>query len=197
MSNFVISAAGALAGNYFLGPLGAQLGWMVGSYLSADKADLGQATIGDLRVQTASYGSNIPLVVGVQRIAGNIIWASQKKTYKIEAEGGKGGGSQAVGVGYTVSLAIALCKGPILGVRRVWENGALTMDSTTVSKPLPGTLYLGSNTQMPDPTMQSALGAGNVPAYRGLAYIVLNNFDLGASGVIPQFTFEVIREGGI
>lgn len=33
-----------------------------------------------------------------------------------------------------------------------------------------------------------------VPAYRGLAYAVLADFDLGASGRVPNFTFEVVRE---
>lgn len=196
MSNLVISGVGAAIGYVVGGPTGAQIGWMIGSYLSADQNKPGQGTIADLRVQTASYGTNIPLVVGMQRVSGNIIWAANKVPYDIKSSSGKGG-SPVVGTGYKVSLAIALCKGPILGVRRVWQNGKVIVDASVDANALPGTLYLGDNTQNPDPTMQSALGAANVPAYRGLAYIVLNNFDLGQAGTIPQFSFEVVKSGGI
>ena len=198
MANLVISGVGAAAGYFIGGPTGAQLGWMLGSYLSADQAEPGQPTYGDLRVQTASYGTNIPVAVGVQRVAGNVIWASDKVPYETRSGGGgKGGGPETVTVGYKVNMAIALCKGPILGIRRVWGDGQILVDATVDANPLIGTLYLGGNTQLPDPTMQSALGAGNVPAYRGLAYIVLSGFDLGVSGRIPMFSFEVIEQGGV
>lgn len=197
MANLAISTAGAAVGYLVGGQTGAQIGWMIGSYISADGAAVGQANVADLRVQTASYGGNIPLVVGKQRLSGNIIWAADKTTYDIESPSGKGG-SSVVGVGYKVSMAIALCKGPILGISRVWSNGQLIVDVNQDSTAkLPGTLYSGSNTQLPDPTMESALGSGNVPAYRGLAYIVLTDFDLGSSGAIPQLSFEVIKQGGL
>lgn len=200
MANLVISAAGAVVGYFIGGPTGAQIGWMVGSYLSADKASTGQPTIGDLRVQTSQYGVNIPIVVGKQRVTGNVIWASDKTTYEITSGGGgKGGGSSTATkqIGYKVNMAIALCKGPILGISRVWSDGKLIIDARTSGAPLVGTVYSGSNAQNPDATMQSHLGAANVPAYRGLAYIVLNDFDLGVTGRIPIFSFEVLKQGGI
>ena len=94
-------------------------------------------------------------------------------------------------------MAIAICKGPIVGISRVWADGKLLIDCRTTASPLIGTLYYGTNTQGPDPTMEAHLGAGNVPAYRGLAYIVLSDFDLGIVGRIPNFNFEVIKEGGL
>lgn len=201
MANFVISAAGAAVGYFVGGPLGAQVGWMLASYATAEQqAETGQATIGDLRVQTSQYGVNIPVVIGKQRISGNIIWASEKRPYQITSEvgGGKGGSStQVVGTGYKVDLTIALCKGPILGISRVWADGQFIVDARTTANPLVGNLYVGSNTQNPDSTMEAALGAGNVPAYRGLAYIVLSDYDLGVTGRIPIFSFEVVREGGL
>lgn len=197
MANLAISAGGAAIGYFVTGfnPVGAQVGWMLGSYASAKNQTPGQSTIADLRVQTASYGTNIPVIVGMQRVSGNIIWASDKRPYDIE-QGGKGG-STVVGTGYKVSLAIALCKGPILGVRKAWVNGKLIVDASVNPDPMPGVVYLGDNTQAPDPTMQSYLGATNVPGYRGLAYIVLTDYDLGGSGAIPQFSFEVVKNGGM
>lgn len=203
MANLVISAAGAAVGYMIGGPTGAQIGWMIGSYVSAsnNKQTAAAPTIGDLRVQTSQYGVNIPVAVGKQRISGNIIWAKDKTTYEMKSgsSGGKGGGAstETVTIGYKISMAIAICKGPILGISRVWANGDLIIDARTTANPLIGTLYLGSNTQNPDPTMESHLGAGNVPGYRGLAYIVLTDFDLGTTGVIPQFSFEVLKQGGL
>jgi len=197
MANLLISGIGAAAGGLIGGPTGAQIGWLLGSYLSAGNAsDIQQQTIGDLRMQTSSYGTTIPIVFGTQRLAGNIIWAADKVPYTIES-GGKGGAPATTGTGYTASMAIALCKGPILGVSKIWADGQLIVDCSTGSSPLIGQLYLGSNSQLPDPTMESALGAGNVPAYRGLAYIVLNQYDLGVAGRVPIFSFEVNKQGGI
>lgn len=198
MANLIISGIGAAAGGLIGGPTGAQIGWLLGSYLSANNAaDIPQQTIGDLRVQTSAYGSSIPIVFGRQRLAGNIIWASDKTTYSITSGGGKGGGPTSTATGYKVDMAIALCKGPIAGISKIWADGKLIVDSSTTSMPLIGQLYSGDNNQTPDPTMESALGVGNVPAYRGLAYIVLNDYDLGVAGRVPIFSFEVNKQGGI
>lgn len=192
MANLIVPAAGVVIGYFVGGPTGAQLGWAAGSAYEASKQKLttGQ-TIGDLRIQTAAYGTTIPYVIGRQRVTGNIIWAAEKKTYEKQT-GGKGG-PKVVATGYTCSMAIAICAGPILGVSRVWANGDLLVDARVATKPLIGQLYLGDMTQTADPTYQTAVGAANAPAYRGLAYIVLTNFDLGTSGVVPQFSFEVVK----
>lgn len=196
MANLVIPAGAALVGYTFFGPTGAQIGWMLGSAYQASKQEIVQGTVGDLRVQTSSYGGAIPFIIGRQRVAGNIIWAADKKTYEKKSKSGKGGPT-TVTTGYTISCLISLCKGPILGVSRVWANGELIIDARDSSKPLVGQLYTGSMDQMPDPTYESYVGAGNAPAYRGLAYIALTDFDLGVSGQVPQFSFEVVRGGTI
>ncbi len=47
---------------------------------------------------------------------------------------------------------------------------------------------------MPDPLIAAVEGNGNAPAYRGTAYVVLENLDLTPFGNrIPQFSFEVFR----
>jgi len=59
-------------------------------------------------------------------------------------------------------------------------------------------IYLGSETQTPDPTIESYKGIGNVPAYRGLAYIVVTDDDVtDMQGAIPQLEFVVVAEGTI
>jgi hypothetical protein len=192
MANLILPVAGAVIGAIYGGPTGAQIGWMAGSAIQGSRTTIDQRSVGDLRVQTSSYGSPIPYVIGKQRLAGNIIWADDKKTYDIKNKSGKGGPT-TVTTGYTISMLIGICAGPILGVSRVWSNGDLIVDARSTTHPLIGQLYLGDQTQLPDPTYQSIVGAANAPAYRGLAYISLTNFDLGASGVVPQFSFEVVR----
>lgn len=58
------------------------------------------------------------------------------------------------------------------------------------------TIHLGTEDQMPDPVIEAAEGAGNVPAFRGQAYVVFNRLPLGQFGYgarIPQLRFEVCR----
>lgn len=192
MSQVVIPGAFAAAGYMVGGPVGAQVGWALGSAVSASRQEIQQGQIGDLRVQTASYGTAIPHVIGRQRVAGNIIWADEKKVYQVKSRQGKGG-PQTVSNGYTISMLIGICAGPILGVSRVWADGDLIIDSRDATKPLIGELYLGTTTQTADPTYEAVVGTGNAPAYRGLAYIALTNYDLGLSGRVPMFSFEVVR----
>jgi len=200
MSQLIIPSAGALLGSYF-GPTGSSIGWAIGSMLSAQDETIAvdnTTQIGDLRVQTSEYGVPIPTVIGKQRVAGNVIWAEEKVPHVATTDSGGSKGSPVVTTSttsYTISLAILLCKGTILGVDKIWADGKLIIDSTSSVEKLIGTLYLGTDTQNPDSYMEGKLGAGNVPAYRGLSYMVLKDVDLGASGRIPNFTFRVLKEG--
>ena len=125
--------------------------------------------------------------------------------------GGKGGGgSKTKNTTYTYSatFAVGLCEGPIAGVRRIWVGPNLIYDSgssdpTTVmasNQAATGfTVHTGSDTQLPDARMQATLGAANTPAYRGLAYIVFNDFALapyGNSLAGAQVKVEVVKAGG-
>ena len=192
MSNLVIPATTAGIGFWLGGGQGAALGWAIGSGYQAGENSPQQDTIGDLRVQTSTYGTTIPLVSGKQRVAGNVIWATDKTTRQV-SQGGKGGGPDTSITAYNISMAIAICKGPILGITRVWEDGKLTADVNGTQTKLPGTLYLGTDAQTPDSVMESIEGVGNVPAYKGIAYMVLEDFDLGADGRVPMFSFEVVK----
>lgn len=48
--------------------------------------------------------------------------------------------------------------------------------------------YAGSETQLPDPLLEAHFGVGDTPAYLGRSYIVLENFEVGLYGAIPNFT---------
>lgn len=59
------------------------------------------------------------------------------------------------------------------------------------------TLYLGTEGQEPDPTIEAEMGAGNVPAFRGLAYLVYPDRELSAKQANrhPQWRFEIDATG--
>lgn len=58
-------------------------------------------------------------------------------------------------------------------------------------------IYLGTDTQNPSPIMESVKGVGNVPAYRGIAYFVIDELQLADYGNrIPQFTVEMESKDG-
>ena len=47
---------------------------------------------------------------------------------------------------------------------------------------------------MPDPFIEAKEGAGQAPAYRGVAYVVFEDLALESFGNrLPQLSFEVIR----
>ena len=57
-------------------------------------------------------------------------------------------------------------------------------------------IYKGDETQLPDPLIEADLGAGQTPAYRGVAYLVFDNFELADYGNrIPNITAEVVVAG--
>ena len=113
------------------------------------------------------------------------------KSYSEDRVGGKGGGGgQTVReFSYSVSLAIALCEGEVLRVGRIWADG-----QAVDQKGLTLRLHKGEEDQLPDPVISALEGPDRAPAYRGTAYVVLENLDLTPFGNrIPQFNFEVFR----
>ncbi len=197
MATIVLSAVGFALG----GPLGASIGSFIGSQIDqqlfAPTFRSEGPRLGDLTVQASSYGNPIPRIFGPEnRVSGNVIWSTgliETKTTK--KQGGKGGGAKSETTSYTyhVDCAIALCRGPIASVKRIWADGKLFRDESGAQKQANAVrVYTGTESQMPDPTMEAALGAGNSPAHRGLAYVVFDRLELGDFGNrIPNFTFEI------
>ncbi|GAB4444011.1 MAG: hypothetical protein OHK0026_10800 [Rhodocyclaceae bacterium] len=196
MASLVLSAVGTAIG----GPLGGTIGGLIGSALDrtlfAPTVSAEGPRLADLAVQASSYGQPIPRLWGTGRIAGNLIWSTGLiETKTTTKQGGKGGGAKTTTTTYSyhVDCAIALCRGPIAGVRRIWADGKLFRDADGVQRHAEALrVYPGSEDQMPDPAMQAALGAAGCPAHRGLAYVVFERLELADFGNrIPNFTFEV------
>jgi len=147
-----------------------------------------QSRLDGLTVASASEGRGLPIVYGRMRVAGQVIWASRFSETKVETGGGKGGPS-VTAYRYTISFALALCEGPIAGVGRMWADGA-DLDLTGVN----WRLHRGGSGEMADPLIQ--LIEGETPAYRGVAYLVFEDFPVTPHGDrIPNISVEVIAAG--
>lgn len=195
--------------------IGASVGWLggviVGNLLFGQKGGPTQegSRLSDLSVQSSTYGSALPLVYGTMRFAGNVIWSTPlQETRHVQTQhGGKGGGggsSTQVTYTYSVSFAVGLCVGPVSTIRRIWADTKLIYDATASNtqsvEKYPGVIrfYVGDEDQLPDPTMEMYLGAGQVPAHRGLVYIVFTNLQLADfANRIPNIGAEVVATGGL
>ncbi len=204
MATLVLSAVGAAIGSGFGGAVmglsgmvlgraaGATLGRVIDQRLMGGGSQLIEhGRIERLRLTGAAEGTPVPRVWGRVRIGGQVIWASDfRETVTTSGGGGKLARRPKVEeYSYSISLAVALCEGPILGLGRIWADG---QEIAPVDLNL--RLYRGVEDQLPDPLIEAVEGAGEVPAYRGTAYVVIEDLELGAFGNrVPQLSFEVIR----
>ncbi len=215
MADIVLPVVGGAVGFVLGGPqgaiLGANLGGMAAGAFFAKTQRINLPTqegprLADLRAQTATYGNMISKVYGTMRIAGNVIWTTDIKEVKTEKTstqtggGGKGGGGKTttsqttVTYEYFITLAIALCEGPIDEVIRVWADSKVLTEDVLSAAQGKYNVHLGDEDQLIDDIMSKYLTAGTIPAYRGMAYVVIEDFPLAEYGNrIPNFTFEVRR----
>jgi Putative phage tail protein len=157
-----------------------------------------QATAaGSLQFQTSQVGGVIPLAWGATRIACNLLDyqdftatpAGTKGSYGGKTGHGGKGSADAKGNGqytYSASVILGICQGPI-GVGLCWWNKNLS--------PLPdlqgiSTINLGNDDQDPDPYWQANHETDAI-GYSGTANFTADNYQLGYSAALPNFTVEV------
>ena len=209
MATLILSAAGGAlggaVGGSVLGVSAAALGRVAGAAIgrSIDARLLGPGAgvvetgrVSRLRLTGSGEGDAIARVWGRMRVPGQVIWATEFDE-RVTVTGGGGGGKgtprparpERREISYSVSLALALCEGEITHLGRVWADGTeIAPDSLNLR------LYRGTTDQLPDPRIEAVEGAGSVPAYRGTAYVVIEDLEISPFGNrVPQFTFEVCR----
>ena len=191
MTTLVLSTVGSALG----GPVGGAIGALIGQ--SIDQQILGPGTrgprVGDLTVQTSSYGTQIPRIYGTMRVAGSVIWSTDL-TESTETAGAKGQPDTVYS--YSVSFAVALSSRPAGAIGRIWADGKLLRGEAGDFKvPVTFRFYDGSESQEIDPLIGSIEGIANTPAYRGLALAVFENLELAEYGNrIPFLTFEILAD---
>lgn len=207
------AAAGAAAGGTILGVssilFGAQLGFVIGSlvgnlFFGPEIPDQTGPRINDVNVSTSTYGRVIPIPYGSCTVGGNIIWLGQiierKNSREVGGKGFGGGGATQTTFEYFGNFAAAFCEGTVQSIRRVWCDNRLVIDLTGENEGQSYaydagnyTIYLGTEDQEPDSLIEADLGVGNVPAYRGIAYIVFNELPLKDFGNrIPNIEAEIV-----
>lgn len=194
---------------------GIQYGYAIGSAVGGyvDPTRTHGPRLEDASQQTSTVGGVIPFGYGVFTCAGNIIWADRLVEHKKTERVGKGGSEKQTTYTYTRSYAIGVCEGPIHEYLWVKVNGKLVYASDPAGLAAAmgwtgqmvddlvassnewlqsTTLYMGTDTQMPDSTIVAVEGVGNVSPFRNLAYIVKENEDLtDMRGAVSQHEFCV------
>jgi hypothetical protein len=211
MASLVLGVAGAAFGPSLFGggfslfgaaisgaQIGGALGTFLGSEIDAAIAPGSHVTrngprLSDTQIQASSEGAAIVRLYGRVRIAGQLIWATRFKETIVTTKSGGGKGVPTPSVTqndytYSISFAVGLCA-QATRIGRVWADGNLIDLSSFTTR-----FYSGGDTQTADPLIEEIEGAGNVPAYRGLAYIVFEDMPLAQFGNrIPQLQFEVLH----
>jgi hypothetical protein len=174
--------------------------------------------LGEFDFPTATEGRKIPLVWGTVQLKGpNVIWYGDLEARAIKEKIKTGIFSSETiikGYNYLVGMQMALCRGPVDAITRIWigdklltanrfdaEGEALALDFPDFfggddvggNGGIVGTVraYLGTETQAANSYL-SAFQSPQ-PAYRGTAYVVYEKGTIGNSTSIKPWKFEVER----
>lgn len=153
--------------------------------------------------QTSTVGIPIPFGFGRFPCEGNIIFAPMPPKEHVKKKKQGKGGVKTEEYSYTLSYAIAFCEGPIYGYWTIKRNGKVVWtqdpDASVDDKAYAAkwaqkaTFYYGTETQLPDSTIESYKGAGQVSGHRGIAYIVVEDDDVTDNGgAVPTYEAVVI-----
>jgi hypothetical protein len=151
-----------------------------------------KTAIGSLQFQTSQKGGVIPLVYGTTRAAPNLVdyddFTATPASSGLKGKGGGGGKTGNQQYNYSASVILGMCQGPVSGFGTVWWD-----KNTAPLSGLPGlsTINLGADGQASDPfwvTNHPAKALG----YSGTANFTLDNYQLGMTATLPNFSIEVI-----
>ncbi|RUW26943.1 hypothetical protein [Mesorhizobium sp. M4B.F.Ca.ET.013.02.1.1] len=165
-----------------------------------------------LKAQTSRYGEQLTRWYGAVRTAGAVIWLKGDHVdehVKTERQG-KALGPEVTTYSYTATFAVAFAwNGPASGITRIWADDKLIFDVSAealenailhggtgigIAKGASIKLYLGTDTQEPDPDIEADRGAGQVPAWPGIVYAVIKNLPLDEFGIrVPNIEAEITK----
>jgi hypothetical protein len=195
-----------------------QLIWTTGLIETkhVDKVSGGKGGGGSQKVITYTYSISIALafndgeICGVQRILANgakPIWSNKLLTVLTAAEITAAGQAEYDAVyadryaywiaqGESASTANKRAKSEAKTARKQKISELEAQNDDVQPRYDSIEFYYGTETQLPSPTIEAVEGVGNVPAYRGTAYLVINNLQLGDFGnFVPSFTIDYATAG--
>jgi len=209
MASIILSSAGSTIGNAILPGIGGRIMRSAGSkFGSSIDRKIGWSSplkdgprLENFEVQDSRYGITIPMVFGRSRVAGNVIWASDiiETIHKDSFMGGKGGvvssafsSPSRTTYSYSINCAVAICMGEIGKIETIWADSSIIYKNGVWSDGVIAScsIYNGGKDQSVDPLLESWIG--ETPAYKNIAYIVLEGLELSNFGNrLPNLTFEV------
>jgi len=151
----------------------------------------------------ASVGNTIPFGYGKFVSPGQVIFAPMPPKEHVKKKRQGKGGTKTETYTYTLSYAIAFSKGPIYGFLWIKRNGKVVWtqdpnapveDAAYAAKwAQKATFYFGDKTQLPDSTIESYEGTGQVSAFRNVAFTVMEDDDVTeGGGAVPAYEACVI-----
>jgi len=160
--------------------------------------------LGEVEFSTNSqYGGLIELVYTRAYMPGNIIWISdvypdrKETTYSTtDPETKTITIRTAVSISNKVAMHIGLCAGEISDIMSIRVDGSLLYDRNDPSyAAFEDTFELmrGARTQKARQAIAEEFGFGRAPAFRGLSYLVLGDFELSGFTQFPKFSIEVVK----
>lgn len=154
--------------------------------------------ITDFAQTTATVGIPLPFGYGIVPFDGNVTWAALPPKEHVSKKRQGKGGTKVETYTYTLSYMVSFCQGPIFGFWWIKRNGKVVWtqdpnapveDQAYAAKWAQKVqFYFGTETQLPDSTIESYEGVGNVSAHRGVAGFVVEDDDVtDGSGAVPTY----------
>jgi len=195
------TAIGFSIGGPFGGAIAGTLGSLAGNILFPQELpDIEGPRLTESQLMNSAYGAPIKIGYGRIVVSGSVVYyPGFEEHVHEETQGGKGGPTQTVrSYSYTGSFRVNFCEGPGDAFLKLWANGRLIYNAENTDDPIidatglnraPGVqairFYLGTETQLPDPTEQADKGVNATPAYRGQMGTFFQNYPLDDTGGVP------------
>jgi hypothetical protein len=137
-----------------------------------------------MRIQTSAMGQCIPILYGTQRRAFLMLWAGDFVAIphdSTQTTGGKGGGGSQTTTTttytYQTALEAALCEGPVLAIRNMWdEKGSSFLTRLVAGFTVPG----GGGNFTASSAMVDDLGVTRADSYS----VIVNDFGSDGSATL-------------
>jgi hypothetical protein len=195
----------------FFVTLGISLATSYANYLLAPTpADVVGSRLTDKSSQmNASYGQSRAKCWGTVQLPANVLQMSEiRETSHVQQEGKKKHAYTVTSYTYAADVALGFGQGPCTRFLDLYADSKLiwsgSLDANGNPRPFAQssdigtiTFYYGTETQLPDPTLEGLVGTGNQSGYRGEVYIVLGNLQLANFGNrIPVFKANISYASG-
>jgi hypothetical protein len=153
MASLALGGIGAGIGGGIGGPAGAQLGFSIGVTLAGvlfppKQGVQERGKLDDLRVTGSTYGQLVPQVYGQGAVGGNVIWSTDLQEHSSTSKKAAKGTPKVSTKTYiyTISMAVAVCEGPVGKINRIWAEDRLIYDNGDATTDEIQQVTVGSNT---------------------------------------------------